>query len=79
MICYLIITIILIISYLVIQHFIFKKWEEKMIKNLNRAFDSLKAFIVINILDRFTHATEQIEISETDEDDTSNNDTSNIV
>ena len=50
-----------------------------MMKNLNKAFDSLKIFIVINILDRFTHVTEQIEISEKDKDDNLDNDVSDIV
>lgn len=51
---YIILTILLIFIYLIIQHFVIKKWEKQMIENINKAFVSLKVFFLITLVDKLS-------------------------
>lgn len=64
---YIIVTISLVIIYLIIQHFIFKKWEKQMIENINNAFNSIKSFLLIKFIDSFKNVEEDIDHDNSDD------------
>lgn len=68
---YIVITILAIVVYLVIQHFIFKKWEREMIKSINNILLVLKSFFLVTLVDKLDNI-------ENDDIDNENNDNLNI-